>query len=203
MVIVGPPYGTRTTGSFLRSYNIWHVIKSLRSVRVIYLPITYPVEVLLNLRHIISSDLIIVSGGVSPWISAMIAFLSLLFKKRVVLDIHGSPFYEHLMAGNINIIRKALLFISEYVTYRLSSSIILASGSLINIIAIYLRVNLRSKRIYVIPNTVNYLFIKTVNRLSTMINKHALRKYILNKLGLNDSTKIILAPLPTYSWVIY
>ena len=193
IAVVGP-YGTPTTGSFLRSSNIWHVIKGLKGVRVIYLPITYPVEVLANLRLITSSDLIIVSG-VSPWISAIIVFFSILFKKHVIIDVHGSPFYEHLMAGRVSIFRKMLFFVTEHLTYRLSSSIILASKGLLSIISAYLKVRVNDKRIYIVPNSLNYLFIKIINKLLS-IDKRTLRNYIMRKLKLDEDSKVILVPLP-------
>ena len=86
-------------------------------------------------------------------------------------------------------------FVTEYFTYRLSGSIILASRSLLNIISTYLRVRISGKRVYVVPNSVNYLFIEIINKLLT-INRQALWSYVIRRLGLNEDVKVVLVPLP-------
>ncbi len=196
LLVIGPS-ATTTTGSLLRPYNIWYTLKGLSTMNVRYLPITYPIEVLLNIRSIIRSNIIIISG-VSPWISAMILIVSRLLGKCVILDVHGSPYYEHIMSGRVRIIRELLLYVNEYISYRLSTNIIVASRGLIGILHKYFRVRL-NKRLYVLPNSISYLFMKIIKPLMGIDRRLLWNVLLKPKLNVdidNNDTKIVISPLP-------
>ena len=196
LVIVGPSAAI-INGSLLRAYNVWRTVKRLSSVRVKYLPITYPIEVLLNLRSIIEGDIIIISG-VSPWISSLILLIGKLFGKCILIDVHGSPYYEYVMSNRVELFRKMLLYLNEYISYKLSRNIIVASRGLVNILYTYFKVKPNNKKnIFILPNSVSYLFMDIMKLLKNTDRRRLWDFFIKSKLKvINDEVIVLIAPLP-------
>jgi glycosyltransferase involved in cell wall biosynthesis len=193
ILIIGPSVRL-INGSVLRAYNIWDSLRGLRSASIIYLPIRFPLDVLLNLRLISKADIIIISG-VPPWISALTSSIARLLNKTVIADVHGSPYYEETLSGRAGLTYRALLYVTEYLTYRLSNYLILASKTLGLVLSRYFRINLENA--YIINNAITRLFIKIADSLMGIRKDLVWETLVKPILGRDKICNLLLAPLPS------
>jgi glycosyltransferase involved in cell wall biosynthesis len=195
ITIVGPSADI-ISGSLLRPINIYYSLNSLRNVSVNYVSIRKTIDLLYQLRYILSSDFIIVSG-VNPWISAFLTILGRILRRKVITDFHGFAWLEANIMGTSRFFIRALLLISEKISYKLSQHIITASTWLAKTLSEYFGVR---KNISVIENATSYIFEKVVNELAEKYDHETLRKYVCKALLYrNDCFKklLFISPLPS------
>lgn len=201
IIVIGPS-AERVTGSLLRPLNILYALKSLKKIKVTYIPVKSIVHLIMKLRLLLSSGILIASG-VNPWVSALISLLGRVTNKIVIVDVHGFAWYEALVTRYGNPLYRIILFISEFIAYRTSTYLIVASEWLAKVLSEYFRVKINEK-IYILSNTTSIIFETVVNRLRTY-NTDLLQRLILSKIlsceiHINEITKrkkfIFIAPLP-------
>jgi len=195
ITIIGPSADI-ISGSLLRPINIYYSLNSLRNVSVNYVSIRKTIDLLYQLQHILSSDVIIVSG-VNPWISAFLTILGRILRRKVITDFHGFAWLEANIVGISRFFIRALLLISEKISYKLSQHIITASTWLAKTLSQYFGAR---KNVSVIENATSYIFEKVVNELAKKYDLETLRKYACKALlHRNDCSKklLFISPLPS------
>jgi len=197
VIIIGPSADT-VSGSLLRPINIYYSLKDLKNLEVNYMPIRKIIDLLLQLPLVFSGDLIIVSG-VNPWVSAIVSFLGKVMGKVVVVDFHGFAWLEYTIMNSTStrFPIRLLLLVSERVSYRFSKYVITASRWLANALSYYFG---NRGNVFVIENSVPYIFEKVVNELSRRFNVRFLRRYACKQFvrGSDCSDKsLLIAPLPS------
>jgi glycosyltransferase involved in cell wall biosynthesis len=136
-------------------------------------------------------------SGVNPWISASIAVLGKILRKKVVMDFHGFAWLEANITNATRLPTKVLLLVSEKISYRLSQYIITASEWLASILAYHFS---NRKDVIVIENAVSYVFEKVACKLMENYDSSMLRKYICEKVlhrGDCFDKLLFIAPLPS------
>jgi glycosyltransferase involved in cell wall biosynthesis len=195
VIIIGPSADT-VSGSLLRPINIYYSLKDLKNLEVNYIPIRKIIDLLLQLPLVFSGDLIIVSG-VNPWVSAIVSFLGKVMGKVVVVDFHGFAWLESVVMNSARFSIRVLLLVSERISYKLSKYIIIASRWLANALPYYFG---NRGNIFVIENSVPYIFEKVVNELLRRFDIRFLRRYVCGRFmrGSGCSDKLLfIAPLPS------
>jgi len=194
ITIVGPSADI-ISGSLLRPINIYYSLDSLRNVSVNYVSIRKTIDLLYQLRYILSSDVIIVSG-VNPWISAFLTILGRILRRKVITDFHGFAWLEANIMSTSRFFIRTLLLISEKISYKLSQHVITASTWLAKTLSQYFGAR---KNVSVIENATSYIFEKVVNELAEKYDHETLRKYVCKALLYrNDCFKklLFISPLP-------
>jgi len=197
IIIIGPSVDT-VSGSLLRPINIYYSLKDLKNLDVNYIPIRKIIDLLLQLPLVFSGDLIIISG-VNPWVSAIVSFLGKVMGKIVVVDFHGFAWLEYTIMNSTStrFPIRLLLLVSERVSYRFSKYVITASRWLANALSYYFG---NRGNVFVIENSVPYIFEKVINELSRRFNVRFLRRYACKQFirGSDCSDKsLLIAPLPS------
>jgi hypothetical protein len=195
ITIVGPS-AELISGSLLRPLNIYYSLKGFRNLKTRYVPIKGISDLFLQFRCILHADIIITSG-VNPWVSASIAMLGKVLKKRVVIDFHGFAWFEAYVTKATGFFMRTLLLISERVSYKFSRYVITASRWLANVLTHYFG---ERKCVFIIENAVPYIFEKVADRLMKNYNSSMLRKYVCEKvLHRSDyfNKLLFIAPLPS------
>ena len=195
LTIIGPSAEV-TSGSVLRPLNIYYSLKGFRYVCVMYIPIREMPRLLLEIPRILRSDIVIVSG-VAPWISALLAVLGKLMKKKVIIDFHGFGWIEANAFGE-PLIYRLLVLISEKVAFRFSYCALATSKWLSNAMKSFFS---EKPCTLTIENAVPFIFEKVVNTLEKENDEKTLRKYVCEDiLHLCSSEcykrKLFVAPLP-------
>jgi len=195
IAILGPS-ADKITGSLLRPLNIWYSLRDLRSINLTYVPISNAsklaplVSLVSNLSVIMYFDVVIVSG-VGPLTATIASLLRALIRKVIIVDFHGSAWYESSIMGTGTLYKIASL-VAERLICIFSTYVIVASPTL----AMILRKYYRRRIVYIIPNVVTSLFMHIVDKLAKFNGEklmHVLeertKKFIAGK-------RILLAPLP-------
>jgi len=195
LTIIGPSAEV-TSGSILRPLNIYYSLKGFRHVYITYVPVRRIPRLLLDIPRILRSDIVIVSG-VAPLISALLAILGKLLRKKVIIDFHGFGWIEASVFGEL-LIHRLLILISEKIAFRFSYCALMASKWLSNTMKSFFG---EKPCIFTIENAVPFIFEKVVNILKKESDEETLRKYVCeNILHLHSSEcykkKLFAAPLP-------
>jgi glycosyltransferase involved in cell wall biosynthesis len=196
LVIFVGPSADIISGSLLRPINMYYSLKNLKTLEVNYIPIRKIIDLLLQIHLIFSGNLIIVSG-VNPWVSAIVSFLGKVMGKVVVVDFHGFAWLESVVMNSERFPIKLLLLVSERISYKLSRYIITASRWLANALSYYFG---NRGNVFVIENSVPYIFEKVINELLRRFNIRLLRRYVCGRFirGSDCSDKLLfIAPLPS------
>ena len=173
LIIILCPSAEIISGSLLRPLNIFYSLKGFRNLRVKCIPIKRVSDLLLQLWRILHANIIIASG-VNPWISAFVAVLGRVLKKKVVVDFHGFAWLEANATNAIGFPMKVLL-VSERISYGFSQYVITASKWLADALARYFS---KRKGVFVVENAVPYVFEEVAHRLMKKYNPSTLRKYV-------------------------
>ena len=173
LIIILCPSAEIISGSLLRPLNIFYSLKGFRNLRVKCIPIKRVSDLLLQLWRILHANIIIASG-VSPWISAFVAVLGRVLKKKVLVDFHGFAWLEANATNAIGFPMKVLL-VSERISYGSSQYVITASKWLADALARYFG---ERKGVFVVENAVPYVFEKVAHKLMKRYNSNTLRKYV-------------------------
>jgi glycosyltransferase involved in cell wall biosynthesis len=195
LVVVVGPSAELISGSLLRPINIHYSLKDFKSVKVDYIPVRGVPDLTLQLKRILSANVIIASG-VNPWISALIAVMGRALRRKVIVDFHGFAWLEVSVTNATVLPVKMLLLVSEKISYKLSYYVTTASPWLTSTLAQYFG---RRENVSTIENSVSYIFEKTVHRMVKSYDTNMLRKYVCEKMlkGKCLNKPILIAPLPS------
>ena len=185
--IIGPTT-SRINGSLLRALNIWYALTFLHPK---YVPIKSIADLVRFPRSILKADLALVSGT-NTWTSATIAILRKLLRRITIVDVHGFAWYEAYLTKS-SLLMRVLSLISEKLSYRLATSLIVASKFLRYSIHKWIGIN--PSKIHVVENALTPLFEKAYNALSRY-DKRELRLFLNRELGIPVNKTLIVAPLP-------
>jgi len=195
VIIIGPSADV-LSGSLLRPINIYYSLKDLKTLEVNYISIRKFIDLLLQFFLIFSGDIIIISG-VNPWISAIVSLLGRVMRKAVMVDFHGFAWLESTVMNSTRFLIRVLLLVSERVSYRFPMCIITASRWLANVLSYYFG---NRRNVFVIENSVPYIFEKVVNELLRQFDIRFLRRYICERFIHSNiclSKLLFIAPLPS------
>jgi len=194
IAIVGPS-ADRVTGSLLRPLNILYALKSLKSIELTYIPIKSIAHLVTKLKSLLSSDIVIISG-INPWVSALISLSRRAVGKVTVIDVHGCAWYEASATSHKGPLYRAMLLMSEFIAYKSSTHLIVASRLLAKVLSKYFNV----KRAYILPNATTPLFESAVNRLRSygmeVLHEFVVSRILSSKL-FEKNLIILVAPLPS------
>ena len=195
LVVVVGPSAELISGSLLRPINIYYSLKDFKSVEVDYIPVRGVPDLMLQLKRILSANVIIASG-VNPWISALIAVMGRALRRRVIVDFHGFAWLEVSVTNTTVLPVKMLLLVSEKISYKLPHYVTTASPWLSSTLAQYFG---RRENISTIGNSVSYIFEKTAHRMVESYDINILRRYVCEKMlkGKCLNKPILIAPLPS------
>ncbi|MEM4488644.1 MAG: hypothetical protein QXK88_07605 [Desulfurococcaceae archaeon] len=194
IAIVGPDAST-VSGSLLRPLNILHALRDMKAIKSKYVPIKSVAYLLLSINNILQHDVVIISG-VSPWIAALVCIIGRLFRKKLILDLHGCSWYEYSMASKRNIMYATLLFSSELLACKLANHVIVASKLLAKLV----RKVYRRRIDGVVENATTPVFESLVKTLAHF-DKLILRVLIERTIGIPlTNCKLLIAPLPNVFW---
>jgi len=195
LVVVVGPSAELISGSLLRPINIYYSLKDFKSLEVDYIPVRGVPDLTLQLKRILSANVIIASG-VNPWISALIAVMGRAFRRKVIVDFHGFAWLEVSVTNATVLLVKMLLLVSEKISYKLAYYVTTASPWLSSILAQYFG---RRENVSTIENSVSYIFEKTIHRMVKNYDTNILRKYVCEKIlkGKCLNKPILIAPLPS------
>jgi glycosyltransferase involved in cell wall biosynthesis len=195
LVVVVGPSAELISGSLLRPINIYYSLKDFKSLKVDYIPVRGISDLTLQLKRILSANVIIASG-VNPWISALIAVMGRALRRKVIVDFHGFAWLEVSVTNAIVLPVKMLFLVSEKISYKRSHHVTTASPWLSSILAQYFG---RRGNVSTIENSVSYIFEKTVHRVVKSYDANILRKYVCEKIlkGKCLNKPILIAPLPS------
>jgi glycosyltransferase involved in cell wall biosynthesis len=195
LVVVVGPSAELISGSLLRPINIYYSLKGFKSLKVDYIPVRGVPDLTLQLKRILSANVIIASG-VNPWISALIAVMGRALRRRVIVDFHGFAWLEVSVTNATVLPVKILLLVSEKISYKLPHYVTTASPWLTSTLAQYFG---RRENVNTIENSISYIFEKTVHRMVESYDTNILRKYVCEKMlkGKCLDKLILVAPLPS------
>lgn len=195
LVVVVGPSAELISGSLLRPINIYYSLKGFKSLKVDYIPVRGMPDLTLQLKRILSANVIIASG-VNPWVSALIAVMGRALRRRVIVDFHGFAWLEVSVTNATVLPVKMLLLLSERISYKLPHYVTTASPWLSSILAQYFG---RRENVSTIENSVSYIFEKTVHRMVKNYDTNMLREYVCKKMlkGKCLNKLILVAPLPS------
>jgi glycosyltransferase involved in cell wall biosynthesis len=195
LVVVVGPSAELISGSLLRPINIYYSLKDFKSLKVDYIPVRGVPDLTLQLKRILSANVIIASG-VNPWISALMAVMGRVLRRRVIVDFHGFAWLEVSVTNATVLPVKMLLLVSEKISYKLSHHVTTASPWLSSILAQYFG---RRENVNTIENSISYIFEKTVHRMVKNYDTNMLRKHVCEKMlkGKCLNKLILVAPLPS------
>ncbi|MEM4468895.1 MAG: hypothetical protein QXS32_07525 [Candidatus Nezhaarchaeales archaeon] len=194
IAIVGPDAST-VSGSLLRSLNILHAIRNAKIMRSKYVSIKSVAYLPLSINSILQHNVVIISG-INPWIAALICLIGRLFRKKVILDLHGCSWYEYSMTPKKNIMYATLLFSSELLACKLASHVIVASKFLAKLI----RKVYRRRTDGIVENATTPVF-ESLAKVLTRFDKLTLRVLIERTIGIPlTNCKLLIAPLPNVFW---
>jgi glycosyltransferase involved in cell wall biosynthesis len=195
LVVVVGPSAELISGSLLRPINIYYSLKDFKSLKVDYIPVRGIPDLMLQLKRILSANVIIASG-VNPWISALIAVMGRALRRKVIVDFHGFAWLEVSVTNATVLPVKMLLLASEKISYKLPHYVTTASPWLSNTLAQYFG---RRGNVITIENSVSYIFEKTVHRMVKNYDTNILRKYVCEKILKRKclNKPILIAPLPS------
>ena len=194
VAIIGPDAST-VSGSLLRPLNILHAVHGMKTIKSRYVPIKSVTRIPFSVNSILQHDVVIISG-VNPWIATLICIIGRLFRKKVILDLHGCSWYEYSTALKKNVMLAILLFSSELLACKLASHVIVASQFLAKLIGkVYRR---RADKI--IENATTPIFESLAKTLARS-DKLTLRALVERVIGIPlTNCKLLIAPLPNIFW---
>ncbi|MEM4674915.1 MAG: hypothetical protein QXM12_01355 [Nitrososphaerota archaeon] len=194
IAIVGPDAST-VSGSLLRPLNILHAVRDVKAIKSKYVPIKSVAYLPLTINSILQHDVVIISG-VNPWIAALICIIGRLFRKKLILDLHGCSWYEYSMTPKKNIMYATLLFSSELLACKLASHVIVAS----RLFAKLIRNVYRRRTDGIVENATTPVF-ESLAKALARFNKLTLRVLIERTIGIPlTNCKLLIAPLPNVFW---
>lgn len=195
-IILVAPSADMISGSLLRPINIWYSLNAIKGIHAEHVPIKSVSHLLWYIVKLVNSEIVIVSG-VNPWVTAIIVLLRRLFKKIIIVDVHGIAWYEASITRSTNFPVRLMLFLSEFISYKYASYLMVASQWLANKLKDIFNVN---GKIYLLENATTYIFESIVEKL-----RHYARNFLLDILcsrvkelmNICDIKQLImLAPLP-------
>jgi len=196
VAIIGPDAST-VSGSLLRPLNILYALHGMKTktIKSRYVPIKSVTHIPFNVNSILQHDVVIISG-VNPWIATLICIIGRLFRKKVILDLHGCSWYEYSTALKKNVMLAILLFSSELLACKLASYVIVASKFLARLIGkVY-----RRKADKIIENATTPIFESLAKTLARS-DKLTLRALVERVIGIPlTNCKLLIAPLPNIFW---
>jgi glycosyltransferase involved in cell wall biosynthesis len=195
LVVVVGPSAELISGSLLRPTNIYYSLKDFKSLKVDYIPVRGVPDLTLQLKRILSANVIIASG-VNPWISALIAVMGRALRRKVIVDFNGFAWLEVSVTNATVLPMKMLLLVSEKISYKLPHYVTTVSPWLSSILAQYFG---RRENVSTIEVSVSYIFEKTAHRMVESYDTNILRKYVCEKMlkGKCLNKLILIAPLPS------